>query len=521
MIDSEFTRKESQEYEKWLREMSAAKRLAPTEGEKEREKKKRIEHLLNNPIKFLKYYFEEYIKADFSWFHKAAIRDIINNPDIYYVAEWPREHAKSVLFDIMIPMYLLAKQELTGMMIASANQDKANRLLSDIQGELMINKRFEADFGVQYASGKWTDGYFVTTGGIGFYAFGLGQSPRGTRTAEKRPNYGVADDLDTATMLRNPGRCREAADWVNGDFYFAMPTKQCRMVVAGNRIGKTSIMAQIVGNIEPDDPIKEEITYSRVYALENPKTHEKDLSEDGVPAWKENYTREDIFKKMKKVGYRLGLREFFHETIIEGSVFTEEDLPWAKLPHISHYERLITYNDPSFKSKKSNDFKAIVLIGKYDKYYDIIKAFCRQCKPAEMVRGHYELAEQVPENKACRHYMEANFMQDILLDEYDIQAGKTGHHIGIVGDHRKKPDKIDRIEALSALTERRQIRFNIKEKNSADMQEIRNQFLGFPDYKHDDGPDAVEGGVYILNKKKGVGKEARTGSYRQNQSRRG
>ena len=32
------------------------------------------------------------------------------------------------------------------------------------------------------------------------------------------------------------------------------------------------------------------------------------------------------------------------------------------------------------------------------------------------------------------------------------------------------------------------------------MQEIRQQFLGFPDAPHDDGPDAVEGGIYKLNK---------------------
>ena len=96
--------------------------------------------------------------------------------------------------------------------------------------------------------------------------------------------------------------------------------------------------------------------------------------------------------------------------------------------------------------------------------------------------------------------MEANFIQDIHLEKYDEEAGIRGYSIAIRGDKRDKPDKVERIENLSAYTERGRIRFNKGLKHSPDMQEIRQQFLGFPDAPHDDGPDAVEGGVYKLNK---------------------
>ena len=96
--------------------------------------------------------------------------------------------------------------------------------------------------------------------------------------------------------------------------------------------------------------------------------------------------------------------------------------------------------------------------------------------------------------------MEANFIQDIHLSKYDEEAETRGYSIAIRGDYRKKPDKVERIENLSAYTERGRIRFNRAKKHSPDMQELRQQFLGFPDYPHDDGPDAVEGAVYKLNK---------------------
>ena len=225
--------------------------------------------------------------------------------------------------------------------------------------------------------------------------------------------------------------------------------------------------------------------------------------------------------KNGKHGAPLALRELFHQHIVFGRVFREEHLPWADLPPIQNCERLVTYCDPSYKDTKKNDFKAIVLIGKNGKYFDIYKVFCRQCTTPEMVRGHYGLAEEIPENKSCPHWMEANFIQDIHLKKYDEEAELRGYGIAIRGDKRKKPEKTERIEDLSAYAERGLLRFNRAEKQSPDMQEVRNQFLGFPDAPHDDGPDAVEGAVYKLNKP-GVKQAGRlkTAKYKHNKSRR-
>jgi len=518
---SGFSSKEKQEYEKWLAEKKAVQRSAPIINETAQQKEKRINELLDNFIKFCRYYLADYMHSEFGWFHKRAVKEVEQNNNLLMVAEWPREHAKSVLFDVMLPLFLKAKGQLTGMMLSSANEAKANVLLSDIQAELMFNKRFINDFGEQYRDGKWSDGYFVTTDGIGFWAFGRGQSPRGTRNADKRPNYGVADDMDDAMLVKNEERVNEAVDWILGDFYGAMPTKGSWLIIAGNRTNKKSILAKIVGDVEAGDPKNANITHIKVFALENPKTHAKDLSESGVPAWKENYTRKQILDKMGKMGWRLALREYFHEHIVIGRVFREEHLPWVKLPTITSYKKLVTYCDPSFKGTKKNDFKAIALVGQTGNFFDIIKVFCRQCLPPEMVRGHYALAGSIPENKTCPHWMEANFIQDILLNDYDREGEKCGHQIGIRGDKRKKPEKEERIEALSSFTERQLIRFNVDERQNPDMIELRNQFLGFPDSKHDDGPDAVEGAIFKLNKRSsGESNSGRAGRYKTNESRR-
>lgn len=519
----ELTRKDREEYAKWLAEKEAVKRELPVDNEDPGEKQKRVKKLLGNFEKFCKYYFDTYMTADFGWFHKKGAREITGNDDIFAILEFPREHAKSVVADVMIPLFLKARGELTGMMLGSANERKAATLLADIQAELMFNKKYIADFGEQYSIGNWKEGNFNTVDGIGFWAFGRGQSPRGTRKGEKRPNYGVIDDIDDAVIVKNVSRVEDAVDWVLGDFYGAMPNKASRLVVVGNRTHKNSILAHLVGDVEPDDPKREGIFHLKVFALENPKTRKKDLTGNGVPAWKERYTRDEILRKMARMGPRIAKREFFHEHIVIGRIFKEEHLPWAKLPGVQEYEKLVTYNDPSYKGTSKNDFKSIVLVGKIGRYFDIIKVFCRQCTTGEMVRGHYNVAELVPENKPCRHYMEANFIQDMMLEEYYNEGDERGYYLAIRGDTRKKPDKEARIENLSPFTEKQIIRFNIEEKQNPDMIELRDQFLGFPDAEHDDGPDSVEGAIHKLNKfskPAGTGVQARFGKYKQNKGRR-
>ena len=519
----QMTPKESREWNSWLADLKETVRPAPVSNETESQRNRRIASLMKDFTKFCRYYFEDFMDSDFAWFHKKAAKEIVSNDNITFVGEWPREHAKSVVMDIFLPLYLKALGKLTGVVLASANEDKADGLLADLQAQLISNQRYIADFGQQYeaGSGKWVDGHFVTKDGIGFWAFGRGQSPRGVREAALRPNLIIVDDIDDAEVCKNEKRVQEATDWVLGDLYGCAPTKGSRFVVIGNRIHKRSILAHIVGDVEDGDPVKPGICHMKVFALENPRTHQMDLSEKGVPAWKERYTRDQIITKMQTMGYRIALRELFHQHIVIGRIFREEHLPWTDLPPMQNCEKLVTYCDPSWKETKKNDFKAIVLVGKNGPYFDIYDAFVRQCTTPEMVRGHYNLDDEVPDGKVCVHYMEANLMQDIHLQKYEEEAVNRGFQIAIRADRRKKPDKVERVENLSAYAERGHIRFNKAMRHSPDMQELRQQFLGFPDAPHDDGPDAVEGAIYKLNKPTtGKSGKLRTIKYQRSNKRR-
>lgn len=505
-------RKEQRLYKEWLDlcdTIKLATESIPVETEKEKDKrKKRLRMDFNE---FCKYYFgNHYMKDPFAWFHLSAAQDITEDPGFFGTLEWPREHAKSVFLNVMMPLWLYARGELQGMITVSANEDKAKTLLADLQAEFVSNKRWINDYGELARFGDWRDGAFSTTDGYGFWAFGRGQSPRGTRKAQHRPNYAVVDDIDDKVIVKNQQRVKEAVNWILEDLYGALSIKGARLVIAGNRIHKYSILSHIVGDVEPDDVVNPDRYHSKVYAIENSK-HEKADPEDGRPAWKERYTIAQLVDKMDKMGFYASRREYFHEHHEEGNTFKKEWINFKKCLHWSKYDEIIVYCDPSFKSSKTSDYKAIVALGVLGTEIHGLTCWIRKASVSAMVNRMYDYFETY-ENHA-RYYIEANMLQDLLLDDfYDVGVSR-GYQMPIRGDKRKKPNKESRIEAITPLFERGVFYFNEDEKQRSDMKQLIKQFKGFP-YGHDDGPDATEGGIhYLQSKRKGKPFLARTGNY--------
>ena len=67
-----------------------------------------------------------------------------------------------------------------------------------------FNQRYINDFGEQYQIGTWAEGLFVPA----MVALSLlrGQSPRGLRYRDQRPDYVVIDDLDDDELIQNESR---------------------------------------------------------------------------------------------------------------------------------------------------------------------------------------------------------------------------------------------------------------------------------------------------------------------------
>ena len=293
-------------------------------------------------------------------------------------------------------------------------------------------------------------------------------------------------------MCRSESRVREMTKWVKEALFGCFGGKGGRFIMVGNLIGKNSVLQKIIDS--------DTVHTSSVNAIDK----------NGNPAWPERYTIEYLKGIEQFMGYRSFQKEYMNNPITEGAVFSEQWIRYKKMLKLHLYESIVVYVDPSWKSSGKNDYKACKMWGRPKKglktakptELHCIRAFVRQCSVGEMVRWLYDLYEAIPEDAAVTFYMEANFMQDTILDEFEREGAMRGYQLPILPDKRKKPDKYARIEAISPLWERGCVYYNEKLQNDPDMKAGIEQTLSFEQGSraHDDSPDADEGAIWKLQK---------------------
>jgi predicted phage terminase large subunit-like protein len=369
------------------------------------------------------------------------------------------------------------------MLVIGKSEKSAFKLLSDLQAELQYNHRYIKDFGKQYNAGSWEEGKFVTRSGKAFIALGRGQSPRGLRHKQSRPDYIVFDDIDDDQMVKKEARVNKIYDWLMEAVRGSMDMGRGRFIGVGNRIHKKSIIARYS---------QEKGVYHTVVNA---------LDKQGQPIWSEKYTLAEIEDEIAFMGYRRSQKEYFNNPVEEGTIFKEQWINWGKVPKLEEME-LVLYGDPSFKDGTKNDYKAVRLWGiKNGKLY-LLRSFVRQSTVTNMVNFYYNVHESLPEGASCQYWMEANFLQDTLLDQFKVEGEVRGYQLPIRGDKRKKPNKFLRIENTSPYYERGVITYDEKLKEDKDTKTGTEQLLAFEKGSrvHDDAPDADEGAIYMLQK---------------------
>ena len=226
-------------------------------AETKAEQLKRIDRARKDYAYFVEYYFPHYCTDSETGkvipsakHHIEAAKKILKRRTLKAVFKWARGQAKSTHMDVMIPMWLMAqkRREINVMVLVGKSEDSACTLLGDIQAELQYNKRYTHDFGTKYNAGNWQDGEFVTSDGVAFFARGRGQSPRGLRYRNRRPDYIVIDDLDDDELCENDSRVRKITEWVKEALFGAFGAEGGRFIMVGNLISKCSVLANIAAS---------------------------------------------------------------------------------------------------------------------------------------------------------------------------------------------------------------------------------------------------------------------------------
>lgn len=484
-----------QEVSQWVRNSTEHGTKLETEDDKEKRRKRARKDFSY----FVEYYMSHYAKSKPAWFHLKAAQIIIRNKLLRLIAAWFRGSAKSVMFNIFIPMWLKIQdeREYNTFVLVGKSNDAADILISDLQAEFENNQKYIYDFGEQKSTGDWQEGKFTTADGISFFALGRGQSPRGLRKKAFRPDLIVIDDIDDDELVENEARVKKVIDWINKALILAMDKGRGRVIFANNFIHEKAAVKQMADKYTEakKSTRKKDTKYHYEVMVVNIR------DKNGHSNWPDNITDDEIDELEFEMGYAYSETELYNNPISEGKIFKKEWIQFKTLPVLNKYQHIVAYFDPGYKNTATSDSMALILVGLYKGEYHVIKAYCGKTSRMGAVLWHYDLQEFLDaRGSTAEFYMEEKFMLDILYEDFDDASLEKGYHISVCGDTRGKPDKDFRIKSISGLFERGKIFFNAREEENHHMKNLVTQFLVFepPKKTLKDGPDATEGALFLL-----------------------
>ncbi len=457
--------------------------------ETELDKKSRIEKLEKRPEEWFKYYFPHYYKCEPAKFHRQATKRLLENKRWYEVRAWSRELAKSVR-SMMEVTYLSLLGEIRNVLLISNSGDNAERLLLPFMIEFESNQRIRHDYGLQEKPGNWEIGEFTTMSGVAFRALGAGQSPRGTRNESFRPDFILVDDIDTDEETRNPDRIQKKWNWIEQALIPTISVSgNYRILFNGNIIARDCCITRAI----------EKANHADIINIRN---------RNGKSNWPEKNSEKDIDHILSLISTASAQKEYFNNPLSEGDIFTE--MTWGKIPPLSKFWFLIGYGDPAPSNTKNGkgSYKGLFLIGFYDGKFYVITGYLDHVVNDEFVNWYYYLKVYVDDKTQVYNYIENNTLQDPFYEQVFMplfaQKAKNQGVIGILPDNRKKPDKFSRIEGnLEPLNRQGLLILNEEERGNPHMKRLEEQFLlvNAQMKAPADGPDCVEGGVWIVNEK--------------------
>lgn len=462
----------------------------PMEHKNRAELEKHRACLEAHPIEWIKYFFPEYAKSEFAAFQIRAIRRLIKQDEWYEVLSWARSLAKSTIVMFCV-LYLVLTGRKKNVMMVSATQQAAIRLLDPYRKELESNPRIRAYYGDQQGVGKWTEEEFITKYDVAFRAIGYGNAPRGSRNKSYRPDVLLVDDFDTDEACRNADRVDEM--W-----------KFWEKAVYGTRDPAVPVTVIFCGNI-----IAKDCCVVRAGAIANHWDIVNIRDKEGNSTWPQKNTEAMIDETLSKISASAQQTEYYNNPVSEGEVFKE--LHWGKVPPLAKFKFIVAYGDPApgeNKSKKSST-KAVWLVGELDGVYYVIKGFLNRGLNAEFIDWYFLLNDYVKGKATVYNYIENNSLQDPFFRQVfrPLLSDKCKEHdtkLSILPDEEKKTDKATRIEAnLEPINREGRLVLNIAEKDNPDMVRLADQFLLFTlSLKFPaDGPDCIEGAKRIIDHK--------------------
>lgn len=306
---------------------------------------------------FFHIYFSHYVKYQTAPFHREIFEVTEKDNWKMSVIVAFRGSAKSTIVSLSDPIWsILGRQSKKYVLIIGQTQNQSRQMLKNIKSELEDNNLLLNDFGPFENKSDWRSNTLVIPKlGARITALSTGESIRGLRHHQYRPDLIICDDIEDLSTVKFRESREKTYSWLMGDV-IPLGDNDTKIIIVGNLLHEDSLMMKLKDHIE-------EIGDMRGTYHEFPLVNEeqKCLWPDKFP------TIQDIKELKLKVADRVTFeREYLLHIIGDGNqvihrnwiqYYDLEDIP---NPTVRPARMLTVGIDLAISEKSTADFTAIV-----------------------------------------------------------------------------------------------------------------------------------------------------------------
>ncbi len=451
-------------------------------------RRRRLERARRDPFWFMRTYLPHYVSDEPAPFHHELV-DLLQargRAVVPVVVGAPRGFAKSTVVSFGYSLQQVLCRLRHFVVIGSDTADLASDLTAYLRLELLHNERIRADFGEQVRGGEAVDD-FVTAGGVRILARGRGQRLRGIKHGAHRPDLVILDDLENDKNVRNPRLVRDLLDWILKAVYGAIDPEGSLFIIGTVLAPRSALAVMLEGREQPFASWTR-----RLYRALEP-------GPDGElhSLWPARHPVEALLERKQIMGAAAFAAEMMNDPRDDQSVFRQEwiDAHGYRLADLPQGLLVAGFLDPSISQRATADYKAVVAVARGDDDLYVVDAYLRRDSLDQVLRHAFAMHL---EWGFTAFGVESNLFQALLVRDFDRLSRELGVYLPVQGVHHAAA-KEARISALSPLVERGLLRFPVPQERSKDMWRLIEQLTLYPSPTvHDDGPDALEGAVSLI-----------------------
>jgi hypothetical protein len=336
-----------------------------------------IREVLSDPVGAHQYFFAHRHTDTSPEYFEEVILDIydFDRPKVLELIF--RGGAKSTILE-EASVLLSCLQIIKNGIIIGESETRAAERLTSIKYELETNEKLADTFGL-LRSEPWTNTRALLANGVYLQAYGRGQSLRGAKHLDQRPNFAFLDDIESEESTNTPEAIYKTMRWLTATLYPAL-SKEAFTRMAATPISPNAACVQL--SKDPSFLVHKIPVYSYV-------------DDKLVSSWPARFPLDAMLQK-KEEYERLGMaREFAQEYLCEAEHSETKAFDVTTIQVVSQvhsYEPTVLIVDPARSTKASSSLTGYVVASWTNSRITVWEAFGGTHRPSDIINTIFELA---------------------------------------------------------------------------------------------------------------------------------